>query len=276
MRTLQLADETRYTRMSTAELRSSFLLDDLFSPGQLQLVYVDLDRTVIGSAMPLTEPLELPCPSELRASAFTDRRELGVLNIGAPGTVHVDGQTHALDNRDALYIGRGHQSISFSSKSPENPAEFYLLSYPAHAVHPIALVRAADTVPLTIGDPATANHRSIRKLIHLEGVSSCQLVMGYTALHSGSVWNTMPAHIHTRRMEAYFYFDVPDQQRVFHFMGEPQETRHLLVANGQAVISPPWSIHSGCGTSNYAFIWGMAGENYTYTDMDIVSIPDLR
>ena len=275
MRTLQLADETRYTRMSTAELRSSFLLDDLFSPGQLQLVYVDLDRTVIGSAMPLTEPLELPCPSELRASAFTDRRELGVLNIGAPGTVHVDGQTHALDNRDALYIGRGHQSISFSSKSPENPAEFYLLSYPAHAVHPIALVRAADTVPLTIGDPATANHRSIRKLIHLEGVSSCQLVMGYTALHSGSVCNTMPPHIHMRRSEVYLYFDLPADQRVVHLMGPANETRHLFVANKQVAISPLWSIHAGVGTASYSFCWGMGGENQDYSDMDPLRISDL-
>jgi 4-deoxy-L-threo-5-hexosulose-uronate ketol-isomerase len=261
--------------MSTAELRASFLLDDLFSPGQVQLVYVDLDRTIIGSAVPLTESLELPCPGELRASAFTDRRELGILNIGAPGSVHVDGESFELGNRDALYIGRSHPSISFSSQSPDTHAEFYLLSYPAHAVHPISLIRASDTVPLTIGTPATANHRSIRKLIHLEGAPSCQLVMGYTTLHSGSVWNTMPPHTHMRRSEVYLYFDIPADQRVVHLMGPADETRHLFVANKQVAISPLWSIHAGVGTASYSFCWGMGGENQDYSDMDPLRIPDL-
>ena len=275
MRTLQLADQTRYTRMSTAELRASYLIEDLFSPGLIQLVYVDLDRTVIGSAIPLAETLKLPCPSELRATTFTDRRELGIFNIGAQGTVHVDHEAYDLSNRDALYIGRGNHAISFSSKSPDTPAEFYLLSYPAHAVHPTTLIHAADSAPLTIGDPATANHRSIRKLIHLEGAASCQLVMGYTTLHSGSVWNTMPPHTHMRRSEIYLYFDLPPDQRVVHLMGPAHETRHLFVANKHVAISPLWSIHAGAGTSSYSFCWGMGGENQDYSDMDALRISDL-
>jgi 4-deoxy-L-threo-5-hexosulose-uronate ketol-isomerase len=276
MRTLQIADQTRYTRMSTAELRSRFLVDDLFSPGFVQLVYVDLDRTVIGSALPLAEPLELPCPPELRATAFTDRREVGVFNIGAPGAVHVDGETYELDNRDALYIGRGPHSISFSSTSSATPAEFYLLSYPAHAVHPTTRIRAADTSPLSIGDPATANHRTIRKLIHLEGASSCQLVMGFTTLHPGSVWNTMPPHTHMRRSEIYCYFNVGPSARVIHLMGPPKETRHLILADKDAVVSPGWSIHAGVGTRAYSFCWGMGGENQDYADMDPAPIEILR
>jgi 4-deoxy-L-threo-5-hexosulose-uronate ketol-isomerase len=275
MRTLQLADQFRYARMSTAELRSSFLVEDLFTLAAIDLVYVDLDRTVIGSAVPLTEALQLPCPAELRASAFTERRELGIFNIGAPGAVHVDGEIFELDNRDALYIGRGNHDISFKSNSPESPAEFYLLSYPAHAVHPTALIQLAQTSPLTIGDPTTANHRSIRKLIHLEGAASCQLVMGYTTLHAGSVWNTMPPHTHMRRSEIYLYFDLPPDQRVVHLMGPAHETRHLFVANKHVAISPLWSIHAGAGTSSYSFCWGMGGENQDYSDMDALRISDL-
>jgi 4-deoxy-L-threo-5-hexosulose-uronate ketol-isomerase len=272
---LQLADEIRYSRMSTDELRSSFLLEDLFSPGSVQLVYVDLDRTVIGSAVPLAEPLPLLCPSQLRAASFTERRELAVFNIGLLGTVQVDDETYTLGKRDALYIGRGQHSISFSSATSETPAEFYLLSYPAHAVHPIILVRAADLVPLTIGDHSTANLRSIHKLIHLEGPASCQLVMGFTTLHSGSVWNTMPPHTHMRRSEVYLYFDLAPDQRVVHLMGPARETRHLLVANRQVAISPLWSIHAGVGTASYSFCWGMGGENQVYTDMDPLRIADL-
>ncbi len=210
MKILQIADEVRSTHLSTEELRASFLLEDLFAPGVVQLVYVDLDRTVIGSAVPLAEPVQLPCPDQLRAASFTERRELGIFNIGSQGAVHVDGEAYSLGNRDALYIGRGSHSISFTSIYADNPAEFYLLSYPAHAVHPIAIVRAADLVPQTIGEPATANHRAIHKLIHLDGATSCQLVMGFTTLHSGSVWNTMPPHTHLRRSEVYLYFDLPD------------------------------------------------------------------
>lgn len=275
MKLLQLADEVRYSRMSTEELRSSFLLGDLFTPSSVQLVYVDLDRTVIGSAVPLAEPLQLPCPSQLRATSFTERRELAVFNIGSKGSIQVDGERYALEKRDALYVGRGQHAISFSSASPDTPAEFYLLSYPAHAMHPITLVRAADLVPQTIGDPATANLRSIHKLIHLEGASSCQLVMGFTTLHSGSVWNTMPPHTHFRRSEVYLYFDLPPDQRVVHLMGSANQTRHLLVANKQVAISPLWSIHAGVGTASYSFCWGMGGENQVYSDMDPLRIADL-
>ncbi len=275
MKILQLADEVRYTRMSTEELRANFLLEDLFAPGTIQLVYLDLDRTVIGSAVPIHEPLPLPCPDQLRANSFTERRELGVFNIGSEGAVQVDRETYTLGNRDALYIGRGSHAISFSSANPGNPAEFYLLSYPAHAVHPIAAIRGADLVPLTIGEPANANHRSIHRLIHLEGITSCQLVMGFTTLHSGSVWNTMPPHTHLRRSEVYLYFDLPADQRVVHLMGPATETRHLLVANKQVAISPLWSIHAGVGTASYSFCWGMGGENQVYTDMDPLRIADL-
>jgi 4-deoxy-L-threo-5-hexosulose-uronate ketol-isomerase len=275
MRMLQLADEVRYAGMSTDELRAGFLVEDLFIAGVVKMVYVDLDRTVIGSAVPLAEPLQLPCPDQLRATSFTERRELGIFNIGSDGAVEVDGQTHTLGNRDALYIGRGDHSISFSSANAEIPAEFYLLSYPAHAVHPIALIRAATITALTIGDPATANLRSIHKLIHLEGARSCQLVMGFTTLHSGSVWNTMPPHTHMRRSEVYLYFDLPPEQRVIHLMGPANQTRHLLVANKQVAISPLWSIHAGVGTASYSFCWGMGGENQVYTDMDPLRIADL-
>jgi 4-deoxy-L-threo-5-hexosulose-uronate ketol-isomerase len=275
MKLHQLADEIRYKTMTTEELRATFLLEDLFAPGTLHLVYVDLDRTVIGSAVPLAEPLPLPCPDQLRATSFTERRELGVFNIGSNGSVHVDGETYLLGIRDALYVGRGHRSISFSSTDPDTPAEFYLLSYPAHAAHPIALVRSAELTAQTIGDPATANLRSIRRLIHLDGVASCQLVMGFTTLHFGSVWNTMPPHTHMRRSEVYLYFDLPPDQRVVHLMGPANQTRHLLVANKQAVISPLWSIHAGVGTASYSFCWGMGGENQVYTDMDPLRIADL-
>jgi 4-deoxy-L-threo-5-hexosulose-uronate ketol-isomerase len=271
----QLADQIRYKQMTTEELRATFLLEHLFTPGVVELIYVDLDRTVIGSSVPLAEPLPLPCPEELRATSFTERRELGVFNIGFNGSVHVDGETYPLGKRDALYVGSGHRSISFSSADPNAPAEFYLLSYPAHAAHPIALVRSAELAAQTIGDPATANLRSIHQLIHLEGVASCQLVMGFTTLHPSSVWNTMPPHTHMRRSEVYLYFDLPPDQRVVHLMGPANQTRHLLVANKQAVISPLWSIHAGVGTASYSFCWGMGGENQVYTDMDSLRIADL-
>lgn len=276
MRLLQLADEVRYTRMSSEELRSSFLLEDLFTAGAVELVYVDLDRTVIGSAVPLAEALPLPCPSLLRATSFTERRELGIFNIGSQGSVLVDGETYSLGNRDGLYIGRGHRAISFASADPDTPAEFYLLSYPAHAAHPVAAVHGVGLTPQTIGEPATANRRSIYKLIHMEGAASCQLVMGFTTLHNGSVWNTMPPHTHMRRSEVYLYFDLPSEQRVIHLMGPANQTRHLVVANKQVAISPLWSIHAGVGTASYSFCWGMGGENQVYTDIDPIQLSDLR
>ena len=275
MRVLQMADEVRYPRMSTAELRSTFLLEDLFEADRVKLVYVDLDRTVIGSAVPLAAALELPCPKELRAATFTERRELGVFNIGGSGVVHVDGESHGLGNRDAIYIGKGEHRISFTSDNATAPAEFYLLSYPAHAAHPTTVVRAAGETPLPLGEAATANRRKITKLVHLEGVKSCQLVMGFTELEPGSVWNTMPPHTHMRRSEVYLYFDIPADQRVVHLMGPASETRHLVVANKQVAISPGWSIHAGVGTASYSFCWGMGGENQVYTDMDALRVAEL-
>ena len=276
MKTLQLPDSVRYRHMSTDELRSSFLLDSLFIEDALDLVYVDLDRTIIGSAVPATASLVLPSPDELRATSFLERRELGVLNIGGRGSVEVDGNTYQLDNLDALYIGRGAVSVIFRSADSSSPANFYLLSYPAHAVYPTALISTSNEKPLSIGSQETANARQIRKLIHLEGARSCQIVMGVTELDSGSVWNTMPPHTHSRRSEVYLYFDLPPADCIVHLMGPPEETRHLLVANKQVVISPCWSIHAGVGTRNYKFCWGMGGENQVYTDMDPAPIPDLR
>lgn len=276
MRVLQLADAVRYRTMTTDELRDTFLVCDLFRAREVDLVYVDLDRTVIGSAVPRETALSLPCPDLLRADYFTERRELGVLNVGAPGAVLVDGVRFELATRDALYIGRGSREVEFASADPQRPAEFHLLSYPAHAVYPTTLIRSAEQAVVTLGAAESANHREITKLIYLAGTRSCQLVMGFTRLAPGSVWNTMPAHTHMRRSEVYLYFDLPEQERVLHLMGPADETRHLVVANKQVVISPGWSIHAGAGTTNYSFCWGMGGENQVYDDMDRLAISDLR
>ena len=262
--------------MTTSALRAAFLTDPLMEDDKVRLVYTHYDRVILGGAKPVKQRLTLDTYPDLKADFFLQRREIGIINVGGKGKVYAEGKAYELDKLDCLYAGKGVQEVSFTSDHPAHPAMYYLLSAPAHAAYPVQLMQGQQALPVSVGAPETSNARTIYKYIHAEGIQSSQLVMGLTVLQLGSVWNTMPAHTHTRRMEAYFYFDVPDQQRVFHFMGEPQETRHLLVANGQAVVSPPWSIHSGCGTSNYAFIWGMAGENYTYTDMEIVSIPDLR
>jgi len=275
MKILQLPDAVRFKTMSTAELRNGFLIDSLFTLDAIDLVYVDLDRTVVGSAVPATGPLTLPCPSGLRATSFLERRELGALNIGGPGSIEVDGQAYPLENLDALYIGRGSATVTFRSNDPSQPAHYYLLSYPAHAVYPTSLIQADKENPVNLGAPETANSRYISKLIHLEGVRSCQLVMGITQLDSGSVWNTMPPHTHMRRSEVYLYFDLPSTDRIVHLMGPPQETRHLVIADKQVVISPGWSIHAGVGTRNYKFCWGMGGENQVYTDMDPAPVAEL-
>lgn len=262
--------------MNTEELRSAFLTDSLMQPDAVRLVYTHYDRVILGGACPVKQRLTLETHDELRADFFLQRREIGIINVGGNGTVYADEKAHAVGRLDCLYAGKGVRKIVFASDDPSHPARFYLLSAPAHAEHPVQFLPKEKALPVRTGSADTSNVRTIYKYIHAEGIRSCQLVMGLTILETGSVWNTMPAHTHTRRMEAYFYFDVPEGQRIFHIMGQPQETRHLLVGDGQAVISPPWSVHSGCGTSNYAFIWGMAGENYTYTDMDAVQIPDLR
>ena len=273
---LQMADAVRYRTMTTEELRETFLLSDLFQPGKVCLTYVYLDRAVIGSSVPTGEPLPLLTDDALRAAYFTERRELGILNIGAAGTVTVNGDAHELKQLDALYVGRGNEKIVFSSADPKHPAEFYLLSYPAHAVYPTRLIHSAEEAKTTLGSAETANLRDITKIIHLEGTSSCQLVMGFTQLASGSVWNTMPAHTHTRRSEVYLYFNIAAEQRVVHLMGPGDETRHIVVADKQVVISPGWSIHAGVGTRNYSFCWGMGGENQVYSDMDPLAIADLK
>ncbi len=270
-----MADIIRYRTMTTEELRSTFLLEELFRVGALDLIYVDLDRTVIGSAVPAREKLVLPTADPLKAAYFTERRELGILNIGAPGVVTVNGSRFALGNLDALYVGRGNEHVSFESEDAVTPAEFYLLSYPAHAVYPTSVIRSATQERVKLGTPESANQREITKLVYLDGVQSCQLVMGFTQLASGSVWNTMPAHTHMRRSEVYLYFNLPAQERVVHLMGPAHETRHLMIANKQVVISPGWSIHAGVGTANYTFCWGMGGENQVYDDMDKLATAEL-
>ena len=276
MKTVLMADPVRYPRMTTDELRETFLLDDLCEPGALRLAYVDLDRSVVGMAAPAGKPLTLPTYPELRAGYFTERRELGVLNIGGDGVVHVGGQSCDLRNLDLVYVGRGNREVAFESKAKDRPAVFYLLSYPAHAEFPVTLVRKEEANPTTIGSQETCNLRTICKYIHLEGARSCQLVMGVTHLHTGSAWNTMPPHTHMRRSEIYMYFNVPEDARVFHLMGPPDETRHLVMKDRDIVVSPGWSIHAGMGTQAYSFCWGMGGENQDYADMDPAPVASLR
>jgi 4-deoxy-L-threo-5-hexosulose-uronate ketol-isomerase len=259
MKLLQMADPVRYARMTSAELRETFLLEGTFTPGQIDLAYVDLDRTVIGSAVPTAGALTLETQPELRAEYFLERRELGVLNVGGPGSVAVDGVTFDLDKLDCLYVSRGSKSVTFSSKSAAQPASFYLLSYLAHAEYPTKMVKFADLKGLELGSTETCNKRTIYKAIHLEGIRSCQLVMGFTLLAPGSNWNTMPAHTHMRRSEVYMYFDIEPDQRVMHLMGPPDATSHLIIADKQVVVSPGWSIHAGVGTKAYGFCWGMGG-----------------
>ncbi|HEX2205070.1 MAG TPA: 5-dehydro-4-deoxy-D-glucuronate isomerase [Longimicrobium sp.] len=266
--------ETR--RMDTAELRERFLLDDLFQAGRVTLRFVDLDRVVVGAAVPLDRPLRLEAPPEMAAEAFTERRELGVLNVGGGGSVTVDGERHGMAFRDGLYVGRGLREVTFESDDPAETARFYLVSYPAHAEHPTTHVSHADAEATELGSVATANRRVLRKYFHPGGVRTAQLVMGVTELHEGSVWNTMPAHTHARRTEVYLYFRVPADAVVVHLMGEPDQTRHLVVRDGQVALSPGWSIHSGCGTAAYSFCWAMGGENQVFADMQGVAMDALR
>lgn len=276
MKTLLISDPVRYPRMSTQELRDSFLIDRLASPAEINLAYVDLDRAVVGIASPVQKPLVLDSTPELRAEYFTERRELGALNIGGEGAVRVGSSTYSLRHLDLIYIGRGNPDIRFESKSPEDPAVFYILSYLAHTPYPTAVVTKQDAQPTKLGDLVTCNQRTVYKYIHAAGAKSCQLVMGMTELQEGSNWNTMPAHTHMRRSEVYFYFDLRDGARVFHLMGPPDETRHIVVADREIVVSPGWSIHSGVGTRAYKFCWGMGGENQDYADMDPVRLEDIH
>lgn len=264
------------SQMSSEQLRENFLVQHLMQDDTVQLVYSHYDRVIMGGAKPVSKTIELPNHPELRADFFLERRELGIINVGGESEVIADGKTFSISRLDCVYLGKGTKKVKFRSKDKKEPAVLYLLSSPAHHKYANRLLKKEKASPVTIGDNATANNRTIYKYIHLEGIKSCQLVMGLTVLAEGSVWNTMPAHTHTRRMEAYFYFDIRKDHRVIHFMGEPKETRHLVVNNHEAVISPPWSIHSGCGTASYGFIWGMAGENLVYSDMDPAPVTELK
>ncbi|HZG23180.1 MAG TPA: 5-dehydro-4-deoxy-D-glucuronate isomerase [Chitinophagaceae bacterium] len=262
--------------LNTTELRDHFLIDDLMQADQFSFTYSHYDRAIVGSVMPVNGEQELPHYDNLRSEYFLERREVGIINVGGNGEIKVDDTTFQVNKLDAVFAGRGSRTVTFRSISPETPAMFYIYSLPAHKEFPSRLIKKEEASPTTLGSSATANERTIYKYIHLEGARSSQLVMGLTILAQGSVWNTMPAHVHDRRMEAYFYFDLPPDQVVFHMMGQPQETRHIVTKNNNALISPPWSIHSGCGTSNYGFIWAMGGENLVYSDIDPVAIKDLK
>lgn len=276
MKTCHAIDPIRARSMTTSELREAFLIEDLFQPDSVKLVYSENDRAIIGGVVPAKQKLSLQVSKELAASYFAERREIGVLNIGGAGKITVDKNEFTLANRDMLYIGRGSKEIIFGSDNSAEPAAYFLLSFPAHQIYPTRVARFAEAQAVHLGSPEGANERTIYKYIHPGGVQSCQLVMGFTQLKTGSIWNTMPPHTHARRMEVYMYFEVPENARVFHFMGQPEETRHLVMSNRQAVISPSWSIHCGAATSAYSFCWGMGGENQAFDDMDAVRMEQLR
>ena len=269
-------DKNGFEMMTTEELREAFLIE-LFEENTIQLVYSDIDRSISGSAVPLKDELKLiASKKEMAADYFLQRRELGVINIGGPGSVIVDGRFFTLAHKDALYMGKGTKDISFLSDNSEKPAKYYLLSYPAHTEYPTRLAKFSEASPLHLGSEKESNKRTIYKYIYPDGIPSCQLVMGLTELDEGSVWNTMPAHTHQRRSEIYMYFNLPDDNFIVHLIGDPTETKHLIIRNEQAVLSPSWSLHSGAGTTNYSFIWGMGGENQDFDDMDWIPMKEIR
>lgn len=260
----------------TSQLRENFLIEEIFVQDKISLTYSHVDRVVAGGCMPVSEAVALEAGSEIGADFFLERRELGAINIGGDGVIIVDGVEHAINSREALYIGKGAKEVRFASVNAEKPAKFYLNSAPAHTAFPTKKITLEMASPETLGDAENCNRRTIYKYLVPGVVDTCQLLMGMTMLEPGSIWNTMPCHTHERRMEVYFYFDMNDDNVVFHMMGKPEETRHLVVRNEQAVISPSWSIHSGVGSSNYTFIWGMAGENQVFSDMDFIPMSDLK
>jgi 4-deoxy-L-threo-5-hexosulose-uronate ketol-isomerase len=268
----------------TEELRARFLVEQVFVPGEVTAVYTHHDRVVLGGAVPAGKTLPLPTFDELRAEYFLANRELGIINVGSTGTVTADGETYTLPRGACLYIGRGTRDVVFAdahagsddATTGEGQAQFYLFSAPAHTTYPTRLVLQGEGTVRELGDQQTSNRRTLHQYIHENGIRSCQILMGVTELHAGSMWNTMPAHTHDRRMECYLYFDVPEDARVIHLMGEPTETRHLVVADRQAVISPSWSVHSGVGTAAYSFVWAMAGENQSFDDMDPAPVTSLH
>ncbi len=261
--------------MDTPQLRENFLVSNLFAPGQLNARFTDLDRLVVGGVMPAAKPVALPNHKETGRAFFLERRELGAINVGGAGWVAADGKSFTLEKLDCVYLPMGTRTVTFGSRDASQPAKFYFLSCPAHAAHPAAVMKSSEATPVKLGASEAANQRTIYKFIHQGGIPSCQLVMGLTALEPGSVWNSFPPHTHWRRTEIYFYFDL-GEKILSHFLGEPQATRHLFMHNEEVALSPNWSIHCGCGTGNYKFIWGMAGENQVFDDMDQVKLTDLR
>ncbi|WP_033542547.1 5-dehydro-4-deoxy-D-glucuronate isomerase [Planococcus sp. CAU13] len=265
-----------FKKYGTEKIREEFMMETVFSPDQVELTYSHVDRIIYGGAMPVGQALTLDAGKELAAEYFLERREMGVINIGGPGRITLDQEVYTLGTKDGIYIGRGTKDISFESEDAANPAKFYINSCPAHKKLPTVKVGLDQAIKRPLGQDSSMNKRTIHQLIHPDVLESCQLSMGVTVLEEGSGWNTMPSHTHERRMEVYFYFDMEEDTRVFHLMGQPDETRHIVVKNEQAVLSPSWSIHSGAGTSNYTFIWGMCGENQDFDDMDHVPMKDLR
>ncbi len=274
---IRYATNPEYVKtLDTAQLRKEFLIEDLFSPDKVKMVYSHIDRIITGSAVPKTQALSLAAGDALRADFFLERRELGIINIGGPGTVQVDGTDYALRHRDALYVGRGSRDIVLKSDDQDHPALYYFNCAPAHKAYPTKLIKPEECEQVELGSLEESNHRVITKYILPGQVESCQLVMGMTSLKPGSVWNTMPCHTHDRRMEVYLYFDLPEDALVMHYMGQPHETRHVVMRNQQAIISPSWSIHAASGTRSYTFIWGMVGENQAFDDMDHVPMLAIR
>jgi 4-deoxy-L-threo-5-hexosulose-uronate ketol-isomerase len=276
MKTRNASSPSEVARMNTSELRESFLIENVFEKDAIHLTLSFYDRYIAGGAMPVNGSITLPNPDNLKAKYFLERREMGIINVGGKGIVEADGEKYELDFKEALYVAKETQNVSFTSLDKTSPAKFYINSAPAHQKFPTKKVTKKEAEIVTLGALENSNHRTINKLIVNSVVETCQLQMGMTELKNGSVWNTMPTHTHDRRMEVYFYFEVPEGQSVCHFMGQPQESRHIWMQNEQTVISPQWSIHAGAGTSNYTFIWGMAGENLDYGDMDVCAISDLR
>jgi 4-deoxy-L-threo-5-hexosulose-uronate ketol-isomerase len=271
--------EIRYSTSAESvksEIRRAFLLDKLFLPDVIQMVYTDIDRAIIGSAAPIISNLKLlSSRKEMASEYFLERREIGIINVGGSGIIKADGQGYNLEKNDMIYLGKGTKGIEFMNEKSDSPPLFYFVSYPAHKEYPAQLIKKETAEKTNLGSLKNANKRTINKYIHPNGVKSCQLVMGMTQLEEGSVWNTMPVHTHQRRSEIYMYYDIGEEALLMHFMGQPEETRHIIIRNLQAVISPVWSIHSGCCTQNYSFVWAMGGENQDFSDMDSVGMQEL-
>lgn len=276
MKTLYAHHPDDVKNYTTDKLREQFLMETVFSPNTIQLTYSHVDRIIYGGAMPVEKALTMEAGEELAAEYFLERREMGLINVGGDGKVTLDGKEYDINSHDGLYVGKGTKEILFESKDSQNPAKFYINSCPAHHAYPTVKVGIENAIARPLGADESMNKRTIYQFIHPDVLESCQLSMGMTVLEKGSGWNTMPCHTHERRMEVYFYFNMEENTRVFHMMGQPQETRHILVGNEQAVLSPSWSIHAGAGTNNYTFIWGMCGENIDFDDMQFVEMKDLR